>query len=113
MYDDTDYDGLFHDLEDELAALMRQYELAIRFDDRPAERMEVIAIGKRARRLLHFHLDLRIGISSNQWIWLGLEKNFRVKRLASHELEVVGRIVCHFPFDDRFVLRYGVWSEPV
>jgi hypothetical protein len=94
-------------LEAELAALVRQYGRAADASDTVAQEVEAAALCERVGWLLHHHLDLRIGMSSDKWVWLsgGPDECF-VERYEQHDLRARGRIWCSLPEGRR------QWTEP-
>jgi hypothetical protein len=95
-------------LERELAAVVRQYGRAADAGDGAAQEIEAEAISDRIRRLLYHHLDLRVGMSSENWIWLdGLEGGCRVERSGPVEMRACGRILCTLSEEGRWQ-----WTEP-
>jgi len=82
-------------LEAELAAIVRQYDRAVKACDHMAQHVEAEAVCDRVRRLLHHHLGLRVGISSHDWVWLdGQEDDCIVERVGPVELRTAGRLIC-------------------
>ena len=108
MLGDTMFDEKnFNRLERELAAVLRQYQRATEAGDHPAELVEAEAICSRIRWLLDFHLELRVGMSSDDWVWLdGQEDDCRIERLGAFELRIAGRLYCSLPEGHR------QWTEP-
>lgn len=94
-------------LAGELAALVRQYGRATDAGVTVAKDVEAQAICDRVRWLVYHHLDLRIGMSSDDWVWLNVEDDDRiVERRGEHDLRARGRIWCSLPEGRR------QWTEP-
>jgi hypothetical protein len=94
-------------LAGELAALVRQYGRATDAGDVAAQEIEAQAICDRVRWLVYHHLDLRIGMSSDDWVWLnGEDDDCFVERPGEHGLRARGRIWCSLPEGRR------QWTEP-
>src|SRR5713101_6491720 len=113
MPEETTFDQIaYHEhhlrcLERELAAVVRQYRRAGEGDDRAAEEVETEAICDRVRWLLYHHLDLRVGMSSDDWVWLnGQDSHCRIERLGNLQLRASGRIYCSLADGHR------QWTEP-
>jgi hypothetical protein len=94
-------------LEKELAALARQYGRAVDDGDAAAQQVEAEAICDRVKWLLYHHLDLRIGMGSDDWVWLNDNEGL-VDRTGDHVLQASGRIWCSLPETGH---RHQ-WSEP-
>ena len=93
-------------LETELAAVARQYGRAAEAHDDAAKAVEVEAIADRIRRMLYAHLEIRIGMTSNAWVWLDGQEAVQADLVGS-EIKVSGRILCTLAAD--FRVR---WTEP-
>jgi len=103
--DDNYADDLLR-AETELAAAIRQFDRASQAQDDPAKVIELEAIGDRIRRILYVHLEIRIGMTSDAWVWMDGQEDIRVE-LAGMELKASGRIRCTLANGP---LRY--WTEP-
>jgi hypothetical protein len=93
-------------LERELSAAVRQFGRAADAHDDAAKAIEVEAIADRIRRMLYVHLEIRIGMSSDAWVWLDGQENVRVE-LAGTEMSLSGRILCALANSLR-----RQWTEP-
>lgn len=98
---------VFHQTERELATLIRQYRRAFEANDRLAQDIEADAICERIRRLLYEHLELRVGMSSDQWFWLDGREHCQIDRAARQGIRATGRLICSLPEARRLE-----WSEP-
>lgn len=83
--------------ERELAALVRQYGRAAEVNDGVALEVEAEAFCDRVRWLLYNHLGLRIGMASDEWVWLDGQADCRVEALGTLELRAAGRFDCSLP----------------
>jgi hypothetical protein len=99
-------DGEFGRLQGELAAVVRQYRRAADASDEPAEEFEAGAVCDCIRRLLYEHLSLRVGMSSDEWVWLDGSENCTVEQLTPLEVRASGRLNCSVPESRR------QWTEP-
>src|SRR5262249_16666516 len=108
MSDDMTYhDDNLKRLERELAAVVRQYRRATEGGDQPAEEVETEAISNRIRWLLYHHLDLRVGMSSDDWVWLtAKDDDCKIEGVGNLELRGAGRFYCSFWDGHR------QWTEP-
>jgi hypothetical protein len=107
MNDETTYnvDQLAR-LEGKLGALVRQYGRAAEAGDALAQEVEAQAICDRVKWLAYHHLGLRIGISSDDWVWLNEDDDCVVESSGPHDLRARGRFWCSLPEGRR------QWSEP-
>jgi hypothetical protein len=90
----------------EVAAAVRQYQRACEAGDDPAKEVETEAICDRVCRLLYHHLDLRLGMSSDDWVWLNGSYECRIEQMSTLEIRASGRVECSLPEGQRR------WSEP-
>src|SRR5262245_6413107 len=99
MADDSRYnEDQLARLERELAALVRQFRRAAAAGDLAAEGVEAEAICERIKWLLYHHLDLRVGMGSDDWIWLqGPGDDYRVEQVDPLQLQASGRLWCSLP----------------
>src|SRR5262249_16558289 len=88
------------------AVIVRQFGRASQAQDVAAKIVEVQAIGDRIRRMLYVHLEIRIGMSSNAWVWLDGQEDVQVD-FAGTELKASGRILCTLANGPR-----RRWTEP-
>jgi hypothetical protein len=95
-------------LEQELAAVVRQFGRAAEANDRAAEGVEVDAVCRRIQWLLYHHLSLRLGDSDDDWFWLDLvpPEECHVEQVGRLELRASGRCWCSLPEGRR------QWTEP-
>jgi hypothetical protein len=92
--------------ERELAAVARLYGRAVEVSDCVAQDVEADALVNRIRWLLYNHLGLRIGMSTDEWVWLDGQDDCRVEPLSSLEYRASGRLHCSLPEGHR------QWTEP-
>jgi hypothetical protein len=95
-------------LENELAAAIRQFARATAAHDDAATAIETETIADRIRRMLYLHLEIRIGMSSDDWVWLDGQEDFQV-HVSGTETKVSGRIYCTLPAKG----PRREWTEPV
>lgn len=98
--------SLLVELENEVAAIFRQYRRASDAHDAVALAMEADAIGCRIARMLYPHLDARIGISSGNWVWADGHDECNVV-VEETQMMVSGRLFCSLPKG-----RPREWTEP-
>lgn len=94
-------------LERELAAILRQHQRATNARDESAKLVEADASIDRIRRLIYHHLDMRVGMSSDNWVWLDGQEDCTVEPLQPLEFRASGRLICSLP--ER---RRREWFEP-
>src|SRR5262245_37681976 len=94
-------------LQRELAAVLRQHQRATSARDQSAEVVEAEATIDRIRRLLYHHLELRVGMSSDKWVWLDGQDDCVVEALQPLEFRASGRLLCSLPEG-----RRREWYEP-
>jgi hypothetical protein len=99
------YADILLELEGSLAAVFRQYRRAVEADDRAAIALEKDAVACWVRRMITIHLEARIGMSSEDWVWLDADDVCHVE-LVGTEMKVSGRIWCSLPEGRR------EWTEP-
>jgi len=99
------YDRKLVRIERELAAVVRQYGRAAEASDDAAKEVEADALADRIKCLLYNHLGLRIGMASNDWVWLQGHEDCLVE-VAGMETRISGRIWCCLPEARR------EWTEP-
>src|SRR5262245_48822120 len=109
---DDEHDGKLANelsrLENELAAAIRQFARATEARDDAATAVETETIADRIRRMLYVHLEIRIGMSSDDWVWLDGQEDFQVD-VTGTETKVSGRIYCTLPTAG----PRRDWTEPV
>jgi hypothetical protein len=98
---------VFERIERELAAILRQHQRATIAGDESAKLVEAEAAIDRIRWLLYHHLDLRVGISSDNWVWLDGQADCAVEPLEPWQFRTLGRITCSLPEG-----RRREWFEP-
>jgi hypothetical protein len=108
MQDDAGFNGdQLTRLAGELAALVRQYGRAADAGDTAAQELEGQAICDRVRWLMYHHLDLRVGMASDRWVWLNRDDvDCFVERGEGNDLRARGRIRCSLPEGQQ------EWTEP-
>ena len=105
-------DGAFHareitGLEREFAALVRQLTRATAASDHAAEAVEAKAICNHVRHLCYHHLALRIGETSDDWVWVEGLEDYHIEQIPPLQLRASGRVWCTLP---EGVFRQ--WTEP-
>src|SRR2546423_190756 len=66
---------------------------AVQAQDDAAKTVEIEAIADRIRRMLYVHMEIRIGMSSDDWVWLDSQEDVEVE-LTDLEMNASGRILC-------------------
>lgn len=99
------YVDMLLEIERSLAAVIRQYRRAADANDSDALALERDSVACWIRRMITIHLEARIGMSSDDWVWLDGDEVCSIE-LAGAEMTVSGRIWCSLPEGRR------EWTEP-
>jgi hypothetical protein len=96
-------------LEDEVAALLRQYRRATEAKDEAAARVEGAALCDRVHWLLYHHLEMQLASPLDEWwFWLdGTADEWRVELESPLSARVAGRVWCGLS-----VTGGRQWTEP-
>ncbi len=95
-------------LEKELAAGIRQFARAMGTNDDAAIALEIETVAERVKSLLFIHLEIRIGMGSDSWVWLDGQEGFEME-VTGCETNLSGRIWCTLPTAG----PRREWTEPV
>jgi len=87
---------------------LRQYARASDVSDLSARAIEAEALCDRIKWLLYHHLELRVGMSDHDWVWLNCHlDDCCVERSPPSEVHARGRIECTLAEGPR-----KAWTEP-